>query len=290
VATIARELGLRVDGVKGKLPQNVRPIGRARVALYKPWTENIDEGWTRWLFDQYEFSYITITDSDIRAGNLRGRFDAIILPNSSPDRLVSGYPPDAVPAEYSGGMTAGGLGRLRRSCEPGNAHLLVAVSDLAIAAFSADSRCRMRRMIDCSCPARFCDSMLILEAVGLNWSTRRLSAFSSAFEGSARGACERTWRRPVASAGMDTVALRGARFAAERLARRRRNHRRPRRCPQPAWGPVGYCWISVQHRGQSHATFRLLFNAIFTALNLGVRWVSDGCLTPSPPGCLSIRH
>ena len=71
VATIARELGLRVDGVKGKVPLNLRPIGRARVALYKPWTENIDEGWTRWLLDQYEFQYVTITDADIRAGNLR---------------------------------------------------------------------------------------------------------------------------------------------------------------------------------------------------------------------------
>src|SRR6185369_10510974 len=28
---------------------------RARVALYKPWRASMDEGWTRWLFDQYEF-------------------------------------------------------------------------------------------------------------------------------------------------------------------------------------------------------------------------------------------
>src|SRR5262245_41821803 len=75
VAAIARELGLRVDGVKGKAPQNLRPIARARVALYKPWTENIDEGWTRWLLDQYEFKYVTITDADIRGGTLRARFD-----------------------------------------------------------------------------------------------------------------------------------------------------------------------------------------------------------------------
>src|SRR4029453_15326509 len=76
VATIARELGLRVDGVKGKAPQNLRPIGRARVALYKPWTENIDEGWTRWLLVHYEFKFTTIFVADIRRGALRARYYA----------------------------------------------------------------------------------------------------------------------------------------------------------------------------------------------------------------------
>src|SRR4029078_7637153 len=138
---IARELGLRVDGVKGKVPPNLRPIGRARVALYKPWTENIDEGWTRWLLDQYEFQYTPITDADIRPGNLRGRFDAIILPNSSPERLVSGYPPDAVPVEYSGGVTASGLEALKTDVRTGGTLICLSQSsDLAIAAFELPIR------------------------------------------------------------------------------------------------------------------------------------------------------
>ena len=43
----ARELGVRAIGFKGRPPSNVTPIGGGRVALYKPWMENIDEGWTR---------------------------------------------------------------------------------------------------------------------------------------------------------------------------------------------------------------------------------------------------
>jgi hypothetical protein len=90
VARIASELGLRVDGMKGKAPSTARAIGRARVALYKPWTETIDEGWTRWLLERHEFSFSTITDRDVRAGGLRARFDLVIVPSAAPDRQQFG--------------------------------------------------------------------------------------------------------------------------------------------------------------------------------------------------------
>src|SRR5262249_42349809 len=61
VERIALELGLRVDGLKGRLPAAGTPIMPARVALYKPWVENVDEGWTRWLLEQYAFQYQSVT-------------------------------------------------------------------------------------------------------------------------------------------------------------------------------------------------------------------------------------
>ena len=274
VATIARELGLRVDGVKGKVPQNLRPIGRARVALYKPWTENIDEGWTRWLLDQYEFQYVTITDADIRAGNLRGRFDAIILPNSTPDRLVSGYPPDSVPAEYSGGMTAAGLEAIKTFVRTGGTLICLSQSsDLAIAAFELPIRDVAREADDrLFVPG----SILRLDvdpskplAYGMEPHTAAFFAFSSAFEGvPARGPAGGHGGDPVASAGLDTVAHYGARdlllsgwlegedVIAGRAAVVQAS---------VGTGHVVLLGFPVQHRGQSHATFRLLFNAIFTA-------------------------
>ena len=51
-------LGLRATGIRGALPTTMQPVGRDRgSALYKPWVENIDEGWTRWLLEQYEFPF-----------------------------------------------------------------------------------------------------------------------------------------------------------------------------------------------------------------------------------------
>src|SRR5207253_1837937 len=87
---IATELGLRVAGIKRKPSSPLTPIGGVRIALYKPWVENPDEGWTRWLLDNYEFRYASITDMDIRLGGLRARYDAIILPSASAAQLRSG--------------------------------------------------------------------------------------------------------------------------------------------------------------------------------------------------------
>src|SRR5262249_43583255 len=49
-----------------------------RVGLYKSYAASMDEGWTRWVLDQYKdpimlrfkLSYSSVTDADIRTGNL----------------------------------------------------------------------------------------------------------------------------------------------------------------------------------------------------------------------------
>ena len=52
-----------------------------RLGLYKPWTANMDEGWTRWVLDTHEFTYNSLTNAEIQAGHLVDRYDAIILPD-----------------------------------------------------------------------------------------------------------------------------------------------------------------------------------------------------------------
>jgi len=54
-----------------------------RIALYRSYAASMDEGWTRWVFDQYKDSlpdlkltYTSITDADLRAGNLELRLVA----------------------------------------------------------------------------------------------------------------------------------------------------------------------------------------------------------------------
>src|SRR5258705_5379196 len=75
-----------------------------RIALYQPWTGNIDEGWTRWLFEQYGISYTTVHDSDLRRGKLRQRFDVLVLPNESARGLLQGVDSTRIPVQYAGGM------------------------------------------------------------------------------------------------------------------------------------------------------------------------------------------
>ena len=41
----------------------------------------MDEGWTRWVLEQYGFEFTRILATDIQAGSLRSKFDVLILAN-----------------------------------------------------------------------------------------------------------------------------------------------------------------------------------------------------------------
>jgi hypothetical protein len=107
-ATIARwveELAVRATRTGRTGGYAVHP----RIALYQPWRASMDEGWTRWLLDQYGFAYTTITNTDVRGGNLRQRFDVIVLASDSPRGLLEGYAKGTVPSRYEGGIAGTGV-------------------------------------------------------------------------------------------------------------------------------------------------------------------------------------
>jgi hypothetical protein len=63
---------------------------RKRIAIYQSYNASMDEGWTRWVFDANRIPFTLLHDRDIRAGGLRGKFDAIILPDQSSAGLQRG--------------------------------------------------------------------------------------------------------------------------------------------------------------------------------------------------------
>ncbi len=274
VSGIARDLGLRVDGMKGRVPSGLRPIGRARVALYKPWTENIDEGWTRWVLEQHEFKFASITDQDVRAGDLRQKYDVVILPNASVDRLVAGYPADAIPAEYAGGMTPAGVDALRAFVRGGGTLICLAQSSqLGIAAFNLPirdvaSESEDRLFVPGSILRLELDTARPL-GYGMLPQTAAFFTFSSAFEiMQPRSATAGHGGDAGFSANVETVARYGAKdlllsgwLEGEDVIAGRAAVVDAR----VGAGHVVLFGFPVQHRGQTLATFRLLFNAIFIA-------------------------
>jgi hypothetical protein len=109
-------LKLKTDG--GSPIQN--PIKRpVRLALYKSWTASMDEGWTRWLFDTFNVPYTSLRDADVRAGNLREKFDVIVLPSMRMREIVEGRAGGTAPPELTGGITDAGVENLRRFVEDG---------------------------------------------------------------------------------------------------------------------------------------------------------------------------
>jgi hypothetical protein len=80
--------------------------------VYHGWGGNMDEGWTRWLLEQFEFPYVSVFDRDVRAGNLRAKFDVILLPDATYDQMLNGMPAGSMPDAYTGGMTTRGVANL----------------------------------------------------------------------------------------------------------------------------------------------------------------------------------
>ena len=273
VARIATDLGLRADGVKGKLPAGVRPIARARVGIYKSWVENIDEGWTRWVLEQYQFPYTSITDADVHAGNLRGKFDAIILPSAPENQLTAGHPAGTMPPEYVGGLGPTGIDALKKFVQGGGTLIALDESSrFAVTTFDLPLRDVTRDAGNgFFCPG----SILRLEldpsqplAYGMSAHTAAFFAFSSAYEPIASGpAIDGHGAVPtlgaiqtVARYGNSDVLLSGWLEGEPVIAGRSAVVD-----ARVGLGHVVLIAFPAQHRAQSHATFRLLFNAIFNA-------------------------
>ncbi|MBV6520557.1 MAG: hypothetical protein MNPFHGCM_00673 [Gemmatimonadaceae bacterium] len=101
IAEWASELAVRAERVSAG--SNAAPV-RARIALYKPYTASMDEGWMEWLLDQYGFSYTTISNADVRGGDLGSRFDVILMASDRARTIRDGFAPGTVPFRYAGGL------------------------------------------------------------------------------------------------------------------------------------------------------------------------------------------
>ena len=98
------------------------PLARlrsARVGLYSSYVPNSEEGWTRLIFEQYGFTFRTLSDEDVRAGGLEDEFDAVVLPHQRFRQLHKGYNPATYPERYAGGLGDEGSESLGRFVEAG---------------------------------------------------------------------------------------------------------------------------------------------------------------------------
>jgi hypothetical protein len=277
VEVIARDLGLRATASQGRPPTDARPLGRARVGLYKPWVESIDEGWTRWLLEQYEFEFENITDADIRglpaaasakAGGLRQRFDAIVMPDQGAERILGGHPAGTMPPEYVGGIGKEGGDMLRQFVDAGGTLVtLDSASELAISLLGAPLRDATRGLSanDFFCPGSIVRLELESDPLtyGLPRETAGFCSFSTAFDIAARtstDAAPAATARIISRYAKSNVLMSGWLEGEKAIAGKGAMAE-----VRSGQGRAILFAFRPQHRGQSHATFRLFFNAIHTS-------------------------
>ncbi|MCC6364015.1 MAG: peptidase M14 [Bryobacterales bacterium] len=128
-----------------------------RVALYEPYTANIDTGWTEWLLDYFKIPHTLLHNRDFRPG-LNTRFDAILLAAQSPNSILhgtqqgvslGGRSPGEGPAqqrpEYTGGINISGLAALEEFVQAGGTLITFdAASDLPVQFFPLPVAPRIR--------------------------------------------------------------------------------------------------------------------------------------------------
>jgi hypothetical protein len=93
-------------------------IARPRVGLYQSFEPSMDEGWTRWLLEQFGFAYTSVHNGDITAGHLRDRFDALVFPDQAATVIARGFT-TRMPEEYRGGLGEKGAAALREFASAG---------------------------------------------------------------------------------------------------------------------------------------------------------------------------
>ncbi|HSR42947.1 MAG TPA: hypothetical protein VLL48_12260, partial [Longimicrobiales bacterium] len=140
VRGLARELGLDFRGLSSAPGATSHRLSRPRIGLYKSWDASIDEGWTRWLLQRYEFQVDTLHDADVRTRDL-SRYHAIILPDQDPEEILNGYEPGTMPQEYVGGIGLQGTNALDDYVRAGGTLVtLDSSSDFAIRQFGLPVR------------------------------------------------------------------------------------------------------------------------------------------------------
>lgn len=139
---VRRDLGLPPRAARDAGSPIKNPLSRAvRLGVYRGWTASPDEGWTRFVFDTFNVPYRKLSDKEMRGGDLRARFDVIILPSQRAKDIAEGIAPGEYPPEFTGGITADGIAHLRRFIESGGTLICFdQSSELAIKSFDLPVR------------------------------------------------------------------------------------------------------------------------------------------------------
>ena len=267
IRKVIEELSLTAYAVNAPIPG--RRLGPPRVGLYQPWGGNPDEGWTRWVFEQFEVPYLTLHREDIRAGGLAARLDAIVLPSMSAHEIRTGEASPRVvtptlPPQYAGGLGNEGVASLVAFVRSGGTLVaLDAATEFAIESLGLPVKNVLK---DRKAEEFFCPGSILQVAVnqahpimaGLGPSADVFFLRSPAFQ------IEPSFgdQPPVALAAYTAeTPLRSGWIVGEKLL-----DRRAAIVEAPAGkGRAILVGFRAQFRGQTYGTFRVLFNAIYYA-------------------------
>ena len=271
---VATETGVGFNALGEKMGEGVHDLKRRRIGMYQRyWGGNMDEGWTRFVLEQFGFPYKTLMDEEIKKGGLDKNYDVIILPDD-PVALIIGEgveeyfrkrrphaSPPVYPPEYRSGIGEEGVEALREFVKVGGTLVtLGAACDFAIEKLGLNVRTVPG---DVSSKEFFCPGSTLnatfdnCNPLGYGmprqgwvffWNNKAFEVIPSAYNERYEVVAEYAKRDLLQSGwliGEDRISKKAAMISA-------------------GYGDGRAILIGfrTQHRAQTHGTYKLLFNAL----------------------------
>jgi hypothetical protein len=258
-----------------------------QIGIYKSHIPVMDEGWTRWVFDNAPCAENeNIIDQEIKASNFNQKkppyanlseklkiekglnnpkYRTIIFPDQSPNQILNGYAKGAMPEEYTGGIGKDGVANLRKFVEAGGTLVFLnRASRFAIQQFNLPVRDVTENLPrkDFFIPGSILRTELdTTNPIAKGMPQKSIAWFedSPAFEIKTDPLALTNNFRIIASYPKDAkdILLSGYALGAERIAGKAALVEFTL-----GKGKIVLFGFRPQYRGQSLATFPLLFNAI----------------------------
>ncbi|HEX9973305.1 MAG TPA: M14 metallopeptidase family protein [bacterium] len=126
----------KTQAKRGKVSVSTTVVKKPRIALYKSWVAMMDTGWLAWIFEQFAFPFDSLTNAEVKAGDLNRRYDVIVLPDQWTASIIEGHKKGTIPPDYAGGIDMDGIDKLKEFVQNGGTLICNESScDLAIKHF-----------------------------------------------------------------------------------------------------------------------------------------------------------
>ncbi len=266
---VADQTGVRLTSLQSQPTDGVHDLKRMRTAMYYRYRGgSMDEGWTRFVLEQFAFPYTSLKDDEIKKGGLAANYDVIILAHDSTSMITGeagesrgGRPRQNYPPQYMSGIGKEGVEALKKFVEEGGSLVtLGGASMFALDKFDLNVRNALDGLDskDFFCPGstlkvRFDDRHPL--AYGMPSEGLVLFWQGPAFEITPSRNNDR-YRRVADYVKKDILQsgwLIGEKHLSNKAAMVSAKY---------GGGEVVLIGFRTQHRAQTHGTFKLLFNAL----------------------------
>jgi hypothetical protein len=110
LTAIAKETGVDFSPLKAIPAEGTHSVRKLRIGMYQRYGGgNIDEGWTRFIMEQFKFPAVPLMDAEIKKGDLGSKFDVIVFPEDS-SATITGEASAAAAGGRGGGRGGAGGG------------------------------------------------------------------------------------------------------------------------------------------------------------------------------------